>query len=63
MVPVLIGCGWVLGIRRCVQIGASGLIRVLEIDGIDKNLCCGTHIKSTTHLQAVKLLKVGLLFF
>merc|ERR1712194_399452 len=33
-----------------------GPLRVLEIDGIDINLCCGTHVKTTAHLRAVKLL-------
>ena len=33
-------------------------IRVVEIaDSLDKNLCCGTHVKSTSDLQLVKLLK------
>lgn len=32
-------------------------IRVSEIDGLDKNLCCGTHVKTTTDLQLVKLVK------
>eukprot|EP00041_Stephanoeca_diplocostata_P011841 m.196485 g.196485 ORF g.196485 m.196485 type:complete len:445 (+) comp18693_c0_seq2:189-1523(+) len=35
----------------------TGAVRVLEIDGIDKNLCCGTHVQTTAHLQAIKLLK------
>lgn len=34
-----------------------GDVRVLTIDGIDKNLCCGTHVMSTSHLSAVKLLR------
>mmetsp|Transcript_22739 Transcript_22739/g.70826 ORF Transcript_22739/g.70826 Transcript_22739/m.70826 type:complete len:309 (-) Transcript_22739:45-971(-) len=36
--------------------GVVGPLRVLEIDGIDTNLCCGTHVKSTAHLRQVKLL-------
>lgn len=35
-----------------------GAVRVLEIDGVDQNLCCGTHVKSTTDIQFVKVLKV-----
>jgi misacylated tRNA(Ala) deacylase len=35
-----------------------GEIRVLEIDTIDKNLCCGTHVQTTKDLQLVKLLKM-----
>ena len=34
-----------------------GEIRVLEINGLDKNLCCGTHVQSTTDLQCIKLLR------
>lgn len=37
--------------------GVVGPLRVLEIDGIDTNLCCGTHVKSTAHLRQVKLLQ------
>lgn len=36
--------------------GVAGPLRVLEIEGIDTNLCCGTHVKSTAHLSQVKLL-------
>ncbi|KAK6183026.1 hypothetical protein SNE40_010580 [Patella caerulea] len=47
-----------------------GPIRVLNIEGVDSNLCCGTHVSSLAHLQAIKLLgvdkgkksKVNLLF-
>ncbi|KJE98223.1 alanyl-tRNA synthetase [Capsaspora owczarzaki ATCC 30864] len=36
---------------------ASGAaIRVVSIGGLDVNTCCGTHVKSTAHLQTVKLL-------
>jgi misacylated tRNA(Ala) deacylase len=31
-------------------------MRVVTIDGVDKNACCGTHMQSTGHLQAIKLL-------
>ncbi len=33
-------------------------IRVVEILGLDRNPCCGTHVKSTGDIQAIKLLKV-----
>lgn len=38
--------------------GIKGPLRVLEIKGIDTNLCCGTHVKNTSHLRQVKLLRV-----
>lgn len=34
-----------------------GDVRVLTIDGVDKNLCCGTHVNTTAHLATVKLLR------
>lgn len=34
------------------------LIRVVNIKGIDSNTCCGTHVSSLGHLQAIKLLYV-----
>eukprot|EP00747_Dinoflagellata_sp_TGD_P217669 gnl/TRDRNA2_/TRDRNA2_90037_c1_seq1.p1 gnl/TRDRNA2_/TRDRNA2_90037_c1~~gnl/TRDRNA2_/TRDRNA2_90037_c1_seq1.p1 ORF type:complete len:310 (+),score=78.36 gnl/TRDRNA2_/TRDRNA2_90037_c1_seq1:62-931(+) len=38
--------------------GVTGPLRVLEIDGIDTNLCCGTHVSNTAHLRQVKFLRV-----
>lgn len=35
----------------------TGPLRVLEIEGIDTNLCCGTHVNNTSHLQQVKILR------
>ncbi|EDO49058.1 predicted protein [Nematostella vectensis] len=32
-----------------------GPIRVIEIKGIDKNMCCGTHVDNLSQVQAVKL--------
>ncbi|KAG0717148.1 Alanyl-tRNA editing protein Aarsd1-B [Chionoecetes opilio] len=47
-----------------------GAVRVVSIEGVDANMCCGTHVDSMADLQAVKLLhtekgKAGktLLFF
>ncbi|ORZ19019.1 Threonyl/alanyl tRNA synthetase [Absidia repens] len=37
-------------------VGAEGVIRTIEIEGLDKNPCCGTHISHLGHLQSVKLL-------
>jgi len=34
----------------------AGPIRVVNIDGIDQNMCCGTHVESLSDLQAIKLL-------
>jgi len=35
----------------------TGPVRVLEIAGIDTNLCCGTHVQNTSQLRMVKLLR------
>ena len=37
-----------------LKLGGSPLIRVVEIDGIDENACCGTHVKQLKDLQAIK---------
>ncbi|XP_063931239.1 alanyl-tRNA editing protein Aarsd1 [Zophobas morio] len=34
----------------------KGAIRVVTIEGIESNMCCGTHVTSLSQLQAVKLL-------
>lgn len=34
----------------------AGPIRVVNIDGIDQNMCCGTHVENLSDLQAIKLL-------
>ncbi|CAI8057509.1 Alanyl-tRNA editing protein Aarsd1 [Geodia barretti] len=31
-------------------------VRVVEIEGIDTNMCCGTHVSNLSHLQCIKLL-------
>ncbi|XP_033105738.1 alanyl-tRNA editing protein Aarsd1-A-like isoform X2 [Anneissia japonica] len=33
-----------------------GPVRVVEIQGIDSNMCCGTHVSNLSHLQSIKLL-------
>eukprot|EP00062_Callorhinchus_milii_P025323 gi/632986185/ref/XP_007910094.1/ PREDICTED: alanyl-tRNA editing protein Aarsd1 [Callorhinchus milii] len=45
------------------KFGSSGLpgdragpIRVIEIPGVDQNMCCGTHVSNLSHLQVIKLL-------
>lgn len=35
----------------------EGLVRMVTIDGIDDNLCCGTHVRNLHELQVLKLLK------
>lgn len=36
--------------------GESTTVRVVEIKDIDRNTCCGTHVKNLSHLQVIKLL-------
>lgn len=36
--------------------GENGLIRVVTIQGVDANTCCGTHVSNLSHLQVIKLL-------
>ncbi|XP_067003910.2 alanyl-tRNA editing protein Aarsd1 isoform X2 [Anabrus simplex] len=33
-----------------------GPVRVINIDGIDSNMCCGTHVTNLSQLQAIKML-------
>lgn len=35
-----------------------GDIRVINIHGVDTNLCCGTHVTNLAQLQCVKLLNL-----
>lgn len=34
----------------------SGPVRIITFAGIDSNLCCGTHVRNLSQLQAIKLL-------
>uniref|UniRef100_A0A6M2CN26 Putative alanyl-trna editing protein aarsd1-b n=1 Tax=Rhipicephalus microplus TaxID=6941 RepID=A0A6M2CN26_RHIMP len=36
--------------------GGGDVIRVVTIEGVDSNTCCGTHVSNLAHLQMVKLL-------
>lgn len=36
----------------------AGQIRVVNIYGVDSNLCCGTHVANLAQLQAIKLLNL-----
>ncbi len=33
-----------------------GQVRIVEIEGIEANMCCGTHVSNLSHLQSIKLL-------
>lgn len=35
-----------------------GDIRVINIEGVDSNMCCGTHVRNLAQLQCIKLLNV-----
>ncbi|XP_029428420.1 alanyl-tRNA editing protein Aarsd1-B-like isoform X2 [Rhinatrema bivittatum] len=34
----------------------AGPVRIIDIQGIDANMCCGTHVLNLSHLQAIKIL-------
>uniref|UniRef100_A0A3Q2QZ97 Alanyl-tRNA synthetase domain containing 1 n=1 Tax=Fundulus heteroclitus TaxID=8078 RepID=A0A3Q2QZ97_FUNHE len=34
----------------------AGPIRIIDIEGVDANMCCGTHVTNLSHLQVIKLL-------
>lgn len=36
----------------------AGPIRVVNIAGIDRNMCCGTHVTNLSDVQGIKLLHV-----
>ncbi|XP_058119082.1 alanyl-tRNA editing protein Aarsd1 [Anopheles ziemanni] len=36
----------------------TGPLRVVTIEGVESNMCCGTHVRNLGQLQAVKLLSV-----
>ncbi|XP_029383257.1 alanyl-tRNA editing protein Aarsd1 [Echeneis naucrates] len=36
----------------------AGPIRIIDIEGIDANMCCGTHVSNLSHLQVIKLLGI-----
>lgn len=53
--------GAVPGLRKSskpLPPSVTGPVRVISYEGIDTNTCCGTHVKDTAHLQAIKLLRV-----
>ncbi|PSN34908.1 Alanyl-tRNA editing protein Aarsd1-B [Blattella germanica] len=36
----------------------KGDVRVITIEGLENNMCCGTHVSNLSQLQAIKLLRV-----
>jgi len=34
----------------------TGKVRVISIGNLDKNMCCGTHLKNTSELQSINIL-------
>jgi misacylated tRNA(Ala) deacylase len=47
------------GLRsRLLPKGLTGKIRLVSIDGVDLNTCCGTHVKNLSQLQMIKFFKV-----
>lgn len=34
---------------------ANGVVRIINIKGLDRNPCCGTHLKQTSHISAILL--------
>uniref|UniRef100_A0A2R5LJC4 Putative alanyl-trna synthetase n=1 Tax=Ornithodoros turicata TaxID=34597 RepID=A0A2R5LJC4_9ACAR len=46
------------GVRTRMKIpdGEGDTIRVVTIEGVDSNLCCGTHVSNLSHVQVIKLL-------
>jgi len=47
-----------LGVRsRGLPEGFNGKVRIVDINGVDKNTCGGTHVANTKELQLVKLLR------
>lgn len=35
-----------------------GSVRIIEIEGVDSNMCCGTHVKNLADLACVKLMSI-----
>uniref|UniRef100_A0AAY4A6H2 Threonyl/alanyl tRNA synthetase SAD domain-containing protein n=1 Tax=Denticeps clupeoides TaxID=299321 RepID=A0AAY4A6H2_9TELE len=41
---------------RGLPVDHAGPIRIIDIEGVDANMCCGTHVSNLSHLQAIKVL-------
>lgn len=47
-----ISCVFVYQVRsRGLPEDHAGPIRIIDIEGIDANMCCGTHVSNLSHLQ------------
>ncbi|XP_021923539.1 alanyl-tRNA editing protein Aarsd1 isoform X2 [Zootermopsis nevadensis] len=36
----------------------KGAVRVVTIEGVESNMCCGTHVTNLSQLQAIKILRI-----
>lgn len=43
---------------RGLPLDLSGPIRVINIEGVDSNMCCGTHVSNLGQLQMIKLMNI-----
>lgn len=43
---------------RGLPVDLSGPVRVINIEGIDSNMCCGTHVTNLAQLQVIKLMNI-----
>lgn len=43
---------------RGLPIDLSGPVRVINIEGVDSNMCCGTHVTNLAQLQVIKLMNI-----
>lgn len=43
---------------RGLPLDLSGPIRVINIEGVDSNMCCGTHVTNLAQLQVIKLMNI-----
>ncbi|CAO1415929.1 unnamed protein product [Diamesa serratosioi] len=41
-----------------LPIDLAGPIRVINIEGVDSNMCCGTHVTNLAQLQMIKMLNI-----
>lgn len=41
-----------------LPVDLAGPIRVINIEGVDSNMCCGTHVTNLAQLQMVKMLNI-----
>jgi misacylated tRNA(Ala) deacylase len=41
-----------------LPVDLSGPVRVINIEGVDSNMCCGTHVTNLAQLQVIKLMNI-----